>query len=386
MRRLAGVLLAVVLVVAGTAAASARTAAPATSTAPRTAPPVSISFADSDPIFGLVGDPHTSAVWFFTFDRTSVLIDRFDADGRLRSWPVLSSRQTMGGGDLQYGLAVGPSGGVWFAIGRTLIRLEPATGAVRIWAIPTQRPNLEALRDRPRHYTARVTDLAVGPRGRVVLALDPDSSLATFDAATDRWGRIDLPTTSDLVSSLAYRPDGLVAAGFYDLAHGGGANRVLLAHAGRSHTTRVPGAQAYELTTDGAKGFLAGTTSPVVISTDGTVTRQIAPRSLVSTDDPYAGLVPLPHHRIAGLVRGGVTIFSSDARSVKAAAAGARVYASPVVGCGPPGGPPPTAPTHEVCREGVETVAADHDGDIWIITGPNDDTVALVPPSAFRSR
>lgn len=346
----------------------------------------------SNPIDALVGDPNGAGVWFWDLTATGDVIYHVSVTGKLTAYPIFTGTSVLYQQGSS-GLAVGTNGMVWLGINTTLAELNPDTGKVQTWSIPAGRAN-------PRQQPASAEDMAghravnaltVGPKGRVAIAMNSESSVEEFDPATATFSSLMLPTVTEEALSVTYSSNGTLCVGLSDLATGGHANQVLLVDpAGGKATAMVSGGPAWEVAPYNASTFVVGSFDPHLVSSVGTVTPILAPKALTGTAAAPTPLRLLPNGKLLGVADDGLLEFPSTATSVSAATAQTSTLTVSVA-CQPaissfrqPATPQPTPtpyPPGYTCFEHYGDInAVDGAGNIWFVSKDAQAGVAMVRP------
>lgn len=349
------------------------------------------------PIQGVVGDRSGPGVWFWSYSPTSDIIFHEAADGTLSSWPVLSGSSYVGS-QARSGMGVGPSGTVWLGVNSTLVALNPTTGAVRTWQIPSPPTNTFAegfLPPSAQGLSPAVTALAVAPDGEVAIGMTVSRSVEIFNPHSGAFTTVVLPSAGDLPIAVEFAGDGTLAIGYSDLSSGGLANQVLLvsAEGTQSSILLATSGAAWEISAYGASSFVVGSVNPVIVTGAGTMSDVSAPSDIVGPGPAPTPLAALPNGALAGIASSGVIVFPANAASAAMATSQSVIYSPPSVPCGmggPPAGglSPPSASTDTVPANSTcaapqfQLVVTDAVGDIWVVPPAQSGSVALLVADA----
>lgn len=341
------------------------------------------------PIQAIAGDPNTSGVWFWDYNRSADAVFYDSPRGALKSWNVLSGSSYQAE-QAKSGLAVGPDGYVWLGINSTLAELNPLSGKVRTWHIPAPRPNPSAARFLPADLRGvrAVQALAAGPGHEIAIAMSNSSSVEIFNRTSHVFRTINLPSTSILPIAVDYSSDGTLAIGGSDIARGGLADDVFLLTPTGSKTATVlrwPGS-AWEIAPFTPSAFLVGAIHPDIVTASGAVTPVRSPGTLVGSAAAPAPILALPDDLLAGISASGITEFPRGAPSAAVATSSSTTLAghASCSAAAPslvmPHGREAVSSTRSACHVApYQLVTADAAGYLWVVlpTG-NGDRVAML--------
>lgn len=334
------------------------------------------SFATSTWVLGAAPATSGAQVWFFGVDSRGEALYEVSASGRVQSW-VLIAGVRYNPDDDTFGLVVGPRA-VWLGLAMNLFRVIPATGSVEKWRIPSPPP---ATRAPP--SSAVVTGLALGPSGSVAISIRGSSGVEMFHPATQRFSSVLMPASDDEVQAVAYASDGALAAAFYDYGTTTDPRRLLLVRGSKEQTIDLGLTMPLGLSAlPSGELVVAGGPYPEIVDRAGRVQRLERPKGLLSPPMP---LLVLPRHRLAGYEitatrQQAVVVF--PVRSGAAPLQESTAYLLPELPCSQPPSPvasaPSTATTAKDCTVGIQGLAIDSLGDLWLTSGTPKPSVWLL--------
>jgi hypothetical protein len=314
-------------------------------------------------------------VWFWDSSRQRIVLFHLSQAGVLRSWPIMPATSTLKA-DRQAGFVVTASGVAWLGINATLISFDTRTGSTRTWPLPAQ-----TLAATP----PRISALAVGPDGQVAVAAENSGSVLVLNPATGKFSQIPLPAPADRPGGLGFARSGLLGISYRQASRSHrqvtrrpSAGILLLPRSGRARVARI--AESGRVSPYGASGLLVGSGRPEVVSADGVVRPLIEPPPVArpaSRRGPLTVLTVLPGAWLAAGGNGGVVLFPCGATSAATATARSVFYQLPRVRCA-------TAQPKRDCPAQIRLMAADADGDLWVVTSASPRTVVLLALASAR--
>lgn len=350
----------------GSAVGQSKTSPKPTPTGTTVTPRVAYTVPPGDQIpLYLSADPKRRGVWFVTgTDKsTSIVYVSVDA-GENRVYP-LRSYYPMGADG---GIAVASDGTVWAGINMALIHLNPVTGAVTTYKVPTPGDSAPAESYMPTFAkgTHAITAVAVTGTDTVALAVMNSNQVVVFH--DERF--IDWPLPANTVpEDVAYLGDGTlgVTLGDYN-THGTDRVVTFTANGRRSESPLVDVAN---LISTGAQ-FVTVVKEMITFEANAAI---VATVPFVPAINPY----PLDNSNLGILPNGDLMMESWDGVLVTNLSSGATVdlrfpravcpddgtISVPVPGVSQS----PTAtpyPAGYLCPQKAELVASDGAGDVWL--------------------
>jgi hypothetical protein len=343
------------------------------------------------PIRSLVADEDGSGVWFI--DNSSTELDLFHATGSgLNTYPLATSTSVVDSGNSS--IAVSADGStVWAGADSTLFELDVANGTVTSWTIPSPSVNVgqRPLLPPGDQGNFSVSGIAASPDGsQIAISTIDSSSVDTFSTASDTFGSLSMPGSSDLPLSLLYLPDGNLIVGFSDISSQAGQadDLEVFAPTGSSETVMLPvPGSAWNLSPSGSELIVGSTDLAQVAFASSTtsspgpasVTDLSLPTPLVGSSSANTPLASVSGQSDLGRAASGLEEFTDQEGSSQPASA--EMLTQAPVSCGLDGsdsgllGPAKeqtTETTGGVCPSPVPTVyTTDGAGTVWVVS-PND--------------
>jgi len=218
---------------------------------------------------------------------SAATLARFEPESRkFQRYTIRGSADGLGG---DAGLAVDSEGAVWAAWGRRLIRLAPASGETKEWAIPQpDAADLEGYEG-----SGMAVEVAPAPDGRVWVALLFTSAVIALDPATGAWSRVDTaPLMAIERSRLTFADGRLLLNGVtrgnpaVGVTPGGGSAMVSIDPAAGEATLSDIAAFAYWVRQDGTVDYVDGDTGEARVLTAGGADMATAARFAVDELHP----------------------------------------------------------------------------------------------------
>lgn len=337
----------------------------------------------------LAADPTRAGVWFWVTNGS--LADKvyfYDLSTRvMSSWSFGPGINPLGG----EGLAVAPDGIVWMA-GETavghpdmLVRLDPSTGAIESFQIPTpaDAPVAEGYRPPGMRGYHQVKDLAVNAEGQVAIALGAAGSVVIFNSTTKSFSQLALPGGYS-VANVAYLSNGTLGVGMADWRSGVGIMESVLVKS-PSASPVIVSAPSFSIAADGSQFVSDGSLS--YVSPSGQVSQVPGSTDLLS--DIHIG----PGGRIVGIGNGNgdpIIVTPSQGTQVRIALGSYPCPGiSPVSSPAPTPGaklPPTTTTTNNgppMCQRSMVSSVVDPAGNIWYVANDPQYAIGLVQAGTY---
>jgi hypothetical protein len=329
------------------APSSAAHHATTTASGPTVMPKVVDTLAEGEqPPSSFGADPKRRGVWFVTGNEVTESIDFVGVDpDQSRVFP-LPTHYSIGS---SVGIAVASDGTVWAGIDLVLIHLNPTTGAMTTYPVPTPSNGFRA-----------ITAIAVTGSDTVALAIyDTDQVVVFRDGRFVDWS---LPTNTE-PWDVAYLKDGTLGVSLSDLNTHTYDRVVTYTPSGaRSESQLV---DVYHLASTGTQ-FVSVENQIVVFNASAQLTATL---QFVPTLKPKV-LIISP---ISVLPNGDLLLRSGDGVLVSSLTTGATVVLQlPRAACPNPisfSVPPPSHPAGYLCEQIPNLVASDGEGDLWMLLG-----------------
>jgi len=330
-----------------------------------------------NPITSLAGDPGGSGVWFWDDTKSDLSIFRVDSQGNLQSWPVLSGAANVF--QAISGFAVTSAGIAWLGINSTLTRLDSSSGAARTWQIPppADNPAAESYQPSGQQGQHMVQGIAVASdSSHVAIAMSNASSVEIFDPSAGTFTQIAMPAASDDPVGVAYAPDGTLGIAVASYTTHREDSALLVPPGGAASPVMVRVADSSAISSDGASGFIVGSTSPSLVTAAGTVTPIVLPAA------HPASITVMPDGDLAGITSAGILEFPANADSSASATAASVTLQLPGEQCLPAAGSyelaapatPQPSPTG-LCHPEADKMTVDGAGGVWVVPGTGGASV-----------
>lgn len=335
--------------------------------------PISIG-PDHSPINHLVGDPSRPGVWFWAWTAQEAYAYFYNPESRtLSSWPIGSSSGIDGldpYGDS--GIAVAPNGDVWLGAYNQLVSLNPTTGAVSRFTIPS--PTINALAPADLQPWHDVNSIAVDGSGRVIIGMTAASSLEVFEPASGGFSSIGLPKIGE-IQGVAALQDGTVAVAMSNETEPGDPKDavVLVSPSGSEETIQTDSGWV----TSNGTIFASGETTFATIDASGNVSLVSVSSSSAQRIQPNVGAL-LPDGRMVLATSSGIAIVSSSSTEYLDFPLGS----CPLVAVPPNVSPPPSTGGGQ-CQVAPVAVTVDTAGNIWIAPNLPQYQVGLLPAGSY---
>ncbi|MGH9169979.1 MAG: hypothetical protein ACRD0Z_03785 [Acidimicrobiales bacterium] len=339
------------------------------------------------PIPYLLGSPSGPGVWFWDFSATDVTIFYWDGQSQLQSWNVLSGT-SYAPPEASAGLTVDGQGNVWFGYNDTLFELDPTTADISTWSIPPP-PTSAAESQLPFGLQGiqAVTNVAVGPTGRVAVALSSASGVEVLDPTTGSFSVIATPATAGTPVSVAWDQDGYLAVGLQS-QQAGSKNSVVLVSPSQTQTVVGGLPDTSAIAAFSSSEFVVGSSQPYLVTEQGGSTPVVLSTVLIPNPGHPAPLPMNPEGQLVGGTSLGLLSFSATAASQSAATSSAVALSLPEAPCayGEQGSTPATTSPQasttstgagQLCPQGgFQAYAVDETGSIWVVPPGEPETIA----------
>ncbi|MFZ2034564.1 MAG: hypothetical protein WAW53_12480 [Candidatus Dormiibacterota bacterium] len=318
----------------------------------------------SQPPSFLGADPKRQGVWFITGTDAATSIVFVSVNPSQDRVFSLHTYYPLG---VDGGIAVASDGTVWAGINMVLIHLNPTTGAVTKYRVPTPGDSAAAEAYNPPFVkgTHAITAVAVTGIDTVALAISNADQVVVFHAG--RFVDRSLPTNT-VPEDVAYLADGTLGVALADFNTHHRDRVVTFTPSGaRSESQLV---DVWNLVSTGTQ-FVSVTTQMVVFNAHAQL---IAMVPFVPAIKPY----PISISALGILPNGALMMEGWDGVLVASLSSGTTVdLRFPRVDCSgpssisyPPGVSPPTPyPAGYLCAQKAQLVASDGAGDVWMVLG-----------------
>lgn len=327
-----------------------------------------------------IAPAQNGGVWVWGEDSKNATAFLVQSGRPVQSWTVGSPAEGIRLGALS-GLTTTPDGDVWLGSEQTLIKLDPATGAVRSWPIPALPvdPRASAAQPAPLEKVEEVEQLATMPSGNVVIALTRATELAVFNPSTTVFSNIPIGTTGD-VAGVAVSANGTIAVAVNTYTSSGA---LVLVQPGVSSTVQSLSTPALSVSADPTQ-FLLGTAGHISLRTASvtSTTISVVPQSSGIVFNPKVAVESLPGGRLVGLTGDSVAVITPSSGTGKK-------FDFPKVLCNPPGGAVPPAPpgipspSPQFCAVGGVALKVSGTGSVYFLTADQPATVAYIPAGSL---
>jgi hypothetical protein len=323
----------------------------------------------------IVGD-RSGGVWTWTNSETESRLVFVKPDGSQQSWLLGDPNADGLLAGARADIAQAPDGTVWVGANRVLVGLDPATGIVQKWQLPSL-PTVEEIEEaRPASLAGHQEVVALAADAvRVVAAVAGSDAIAVFDRASEQFGVISTGVPGE-GNDVAIAADGTVALTMLNYSTGAPDTLVLIG-AGPQVAVSLEAAWVESV----EDGFVAGLKGASRIDLAGNV------RSLTGVTDEdllaFTRPVALSHGRLVVATRLGAAIVGFDDEGRQTSVD--RVQFPQFI-CPPSHMPPPSGvarPTgQEICTSQPRHLASDGEGRIYFTADYLGSRVGLIEPRA----
>jgi hypothetical protein len=324
--------------------------------------------------FALGADPKRRGVWFVTGTDavTSVVFVSVDSSqDRVFSLHAYYPFGAAGG------IAVASDGTVWAGVNMVLIHLDPTTGAVHTYHVPTPGDSAAAEAYNPPYVkgTHYISAVAVTGTDTVALAIDDADQMVVF-----RNGRFldwSLPANT-VPRDVAYLDDGTLGVSLSDYNTHYTDRVVTFTPSGRRRESQL--VDVWNLVSTGTT-FLTVANGMLIFNAQAQLTARVPFVPAIKPPDSISGF------ELGVLPNGDLVTGSRDGVLVANLSSGTAVdFRLPGVDCAgpnsisyPPGVSPPTPyPAGYLCAQAPQLLASDGAGDVWMVLGNQSEIDVLV--------
>ncbi len=165
-------------------------------------------------VLGMADGKDESGVWLWgSTDSEAQVLRQRGASSQVSTWSLGNPVEIRIQAGSESGFSIDPDGNVWIGAEMTLVKLEPISGSVKRWDIPTVALNNQADAIRPPSAKgAQHVRALAAEAGKVVIAVAGASELVTFDPGRQVFERASLPKFGD-ANDVAILSDGTIAVG-----------------------------------------------------------------------------------------------------------------------------------------------------------------------------
>lgn len=334
----------------------------------------------------LAPDSKLDGVWFWTSSATDARLFFWDAAAqKLESWVVgtdAADRRPF----LDPSLAV-TSTDVWIGFNQILARLDIKTGDVSRVTLPKTpvNPASDAFLPSEMKGLQAVRSLAVGPTGRVAVAIDNAAVLELYDPATQAFKQLALPTAHS-ATAVQFSSTGTLFAGMRDYGTGKATEVLITTQEGASKIVSVPDADTLSLDPNGTD-MTVGALLPTALSGDGSASAVALPsapaNSSLTVTPNSTGIRTLADGRHLATVNVGIVTWRDGT--------GLSVVPFPHTKCPEfryPINTPTlprdkTLPGSALCVDRPAVLAIDPSGNIWVTTAGTEGDIAELPAGSY---
>jgi streptogramin lyase len=328
----------------------------------------------------LAGDPVRGGAWFLTGSSVSTSIVYVSVDPTQDRSYTLPAVLVFG---FDTAIAVDPDGSVWVGARMSLVHLIPATGVATVYPVPTpaDSPAAESYLPPSAQGTYDITSLAVSRSGVVAMAISAAAQVTVLSQGQfDAW---PLPAGTDPVD-VAFLNDGTLGVNLDDYAtHRIDEVATFTSNGGRTDSgviaTEVP-----SLVSTGDAFVSAGT----YMATIGDQAQVLRTANLAASGNPEASPIVslpmsvLPSGNLVLPSMDGISLINSSSGQVTDVALSGGLCGSPTANMPAPPANFSLRPTPAGCPEIPLFVAADRDGNLWLIE-PDQEQIAVVQGITF---
>lgn len=309
----------------------------------------------------IAADPGRGGVWFLSFPATAIgtpaVFYYNSSTGTLDGW-TLSATVTPGANQ---GLAVDSVGDVWVGNGQSLFRLDPTTGTIDTFAVPTpvDSSSEESYRPPELQGVHQINDMAVGPGHQIAITMTAASSVVIFNTVTDSFSQLQAPGRVS-VTSVAYLDDGTLGVGLANGDTPTGPDEVWIHPPAGTDT--VVSAPSLMVVSAGAR-FLASSTTAAFITGAGQVTTIAMPGS---DSGPDLNAVAIGDW-VAAVSSAGIVVLDPSSGSSRTMALG--TYPCPTSGAGALASGGASVSNSGTCSVQASALVAGSNGVLWFSGG-----------------